>query len=155
MRGLVWLLAGVTTVVLAVGVAVVIQIDDWSRDLATNIAETRWDAGNPELRPLSVDDPLAALADLIVVEGSALPRWTLTGWQVTDSLIELRFVRTTRLFRFRDDITVRVADRGDRREVTAISASRVGHGDLGQNPRNLEELFRRLRSRLSGGPGRG
>ena len=139
---------------LAVGVTVVVQIDDWGRDLGTNVAETRWEAGNPDLRPISADAPLAALADLIAVEGSALSRWTLTGRQVTDSLIELRFVRTTRLFRFRDDITVRVADRGDRREVTAISASRVGHGDLGQNPRNLEALFRRLRSRLSAGSGR-
>jgi uncharacterized protein (DUF1499 family) len=143
------------TAVLAVGVAVVIQIDDWSRDLATNIAETRLDAANPDLRPLSADRSLSSLADLIAVEGSALPRWTLIGRQVTDSLIELHFVRTTRLFRFRDDITVRVADLGDRREVTAISRSRVGHGDLGQNPRNLEELLRTLRSRLSGGPGRG
>jgi uncharacterized protein (DUF1499 family) len=104
---------------------------------------------------LEVQLPLSDAADLIATVGVALPRWTLIRRVATDATVELHFVRSTRLFRFRDDITVRVADLGDRREVTAVSRSRVGRGDLGQNPRNLEELLRPLRSRLSGDPGRG
>ena len=54
----------------------------------------------------------------------------------------MRAVRKTRLFGFEDDVTARVYPDpvGARLELT--SASRLGKGDFGQNPRNLEELLR-------------
>ena len=77
-----------------------------------------------------------------------LPRWRLGGLAGN----EVRAVRTTRLFRFRDDVTARVtpAPHGARLQLT--SASRVGKGDLGQNPRNIEELVRAV-DREVGAPG--
>ena len=60
------------------------------------------------------------------------------------------FVRTSRLFRFKDDITMRIEDQGRERVVTGESRSRVGKGDLGQNPRNLRRLMTELRAVLDG-----
>ena len=67
-----------------------------------------------------------------------LPRWSLESSDGN----ELRAVRTTRLFRFRDDVMARVYPDPDGARVELTSASRLGKGDLGQNPRNLKELLR-------------
>jgi uncharacterized protein (DUF1499 family) len=82
------------------------------------------------------------------VEG--LPRWRLEAQEGE----VVRAVRTTRLFRFKDDVTARVSSdpKGARLELT--SASRIGKGDLGQNPRNLKELLGAV-EREVGGPDRG
>jgi uncharacterized protein (DUF1499 family) len=52
----------------------------------------------------------------------------------------VRAVRTTRLFRFRDDVKVRVYARADGAGSELTGASRVGKNDLGQNSRNIKEL---------------
>jgi uncharacterized protein (DUF1499 family) len=79
------------------------------------------------------------------VEG--LPRWSL---EAADGS-EVRAVRKTRLFRFKDDVTARVHPDLDGARLELTSASRLGRGDLGQNPRNLEELLRAV-DRETGGP---
>ncbi|HKH10915.1 MAG TPA: DUF1499 domain-containing protein [Rubrobacter sp.] len=79
-----------------------------------------------------------------------LPRWSL-GASEGD---EVRAVRTTRLFRFRDDITARVSPAPDGARLELASASRLGRGDLGQNPRNLKELLRAV-DREAGEPPKG
>ncbi len=79
------------------------------------------------------------------VEG--LPRWSL---EATDGS-EVRAVRRTRLLRFRDDVTARVRPDPDGARLGLTSASRLGKGDLGQNPRNLEELLQAV-DRETGGP---
>lgn len=155
LRYLGWLSVGTVVVALAVATIVAIQVDDWGRDLVTNVAATAWTATDPDLRPVAVELSPAATAALIASVGDALPRWAFVRRAVTDSMIELQFVRTTRIFRFRDDVTVTVTDHGDHREVNARSASRLGTGDLGQNPRNLRELTRALRARLEGQVTRG
>jgi uncharacterized protein (DUF1499 family) len=80
-----------------------------------------------------------------VVEG--LPRWS----QEAADGSEVRAVRKTRLFRFRDDVTARVRPDPGGARLELTSASRLGRGDLGQNPRNLEELLRAV-DRETGGP---
>ena len=70
------------------------------------------------------------------VEG--LPRWRLA----TPEGDEVRAVRKTRLFGFEDDVTARVYPDPDGARLGLTSASRLDRGDLGQNPRNLEELLR-------------
>jgi len=69
------------------------------------------------------------------VEG--LPRWRLAATEEA----EVRAVRRTRLFRFEDDVTARVFPHPNGARLELTSASRLGKGDLGQNPRNLEELL--------------
>ena len=71
------------------------------------------------------------------VEG--LPRWSLEASGGSEAR---GAVRTTRLFRFRDDVTARVRPDPDVARLDITSASRLGKGDLGQNLRNIEELLR-------------
>ena len=54
----------------------------------------------------------------------------------------MRAVRKTRLFRFEDDVAARVYPDPNGARLELTSASRLGKGDLGQTPRNLEELLR-------------
>ena len=77
-----------------------------------------------------------------------LPRWEV----VSSEEREVGAVRATRLFRFKDDVTVVVeaSESGSRAEFT--SASRVGKGDLGQNPRNLRELLEALEQEIESRP---
>lgn len=67
----------------------------------------------------------------------SLPRWALQN--SADG--ELHATRQTRLFGFEDDVTVRIVEQASGSEARFESASRVGKGDLGQNPRNLRELL--------------
>jgi uncharacterized protein (DUF1499 family) len=70
----------------------------------------------------------------------AQPRWTVESREQSPSGITIHLTHVTKVFRFTDDIHVRlVLDGGDTR-VEAESRSRIGAGDLGQNPRNLREL---------------
>ena len=90
-----------------------------------------------------------APAPLLAAIGRAvekLPRWTLEASEAG----EVRAVRTTRLLRFKDDVTARVSPAPEGARVELTSASRLGKGDLGQNPRNLEELLRAIETETDG-----
>jgi uncharacterized protein (DUF1499 family) len=67
----------------------------------------------------------------------SLARWRFEGSEGR----KLHAVRESRIFRFEDDVTVSLSARGTGSEVVFESASRVGKGDLGQNPRNLRDLI--------------
>lgn len=127
-------------------------VDDWSRDLTTNRASTSPAARNPSLRPIVSTLPASELADRAQASARQLPGWEVAGREEASGEISLRFIRTTRLMRFKDDITVHVrplAAEGEALcEVSAHSKSRVGKADFGQNPRNLAELMDKLRSSL-------
>jgi len=69
-----------------------------------------------------------------------LPRWRVTG----RGGAVIRATRTTRVFRFVDDVLLLLEPAAGGTLVHARSASRVGRGDLGQNRRNLAELWRAL-----------
>ncbi|MDZ4863081.1 MAG: DUF1499 domain-containing protein [Gemmatimonadota bacterium] len=70
---------------------------------------------------------------------------TLPRWQVQDTSGAVLWVtRTTRLFRFVDDLYILVEPRGSGSAVLVRSASRIGQGDLGQNRRNIIELWAAL-----------
>ena len=132
-------LAGAGLLVLA------LQVDDWRRDLTTNVAETDPEAEDPLLRPLELRRSVEETAVLIEHAAAGLSRWDVLDVAVDSAEAELHLVRTSRLFRFRDDVTVWVEGRGGGCAIRARSASRVGRGDLGQNPRNLRVLMRAIR----------
>jgi uncharacterized protein (DUF1499 family) len=73
-----------------------------------------------------------------------VPRWSVGS--AADH--EIKAVLRTRLLRFRDDVSVRVTDHEGGTRAEFRSASRVGKGDLGQNPRNLRELIEALKREL-------
>lgn len=158
-KKMVWLILLLT---LAPCVVVVLMVDDWSRDWTENTASTSVDAEDPWLRPAQLP-----LSPREVAE--RLERWATgaSAWEVvsrgSDGPIErLHLVHKTRLWRFRDDVQVTIEPMEIEGEqagveslaaeptgsmatgarVSAESASRIGKGDLGQNPRNLRELMR-------------
>jgi hypothetical protein len=104
--------------------------------LMTNVAETRPNHSFPELRT-----PLVPSNDE-TVHAAVLRAMRELGWQeIRDDREEISAVMVSPLFRFRDDVTVRLeqTDRGTL--IHARSASRVGKGDLAANARHLLELF--------------
>jgi len=61
---------------------------------------------------------------------------------------ELRAVATTRVWRFKDDVTVMVRREGEATTVNLRSKSRIGKGDLGANARRIRDFQQRLAARL-------
>ncbi len=144
-----WLLISLAALALAGGIALVASVDDWSRDLSTNRAATDERATDPALRPIHASQSIEELAELVVSAAGSLPNWSVQSKTIAGGSATVHLVRTTPLWRFRDDITVQIASDGQQRTIEAVSQSRVGKGDLGQNPRNLRELLAEIRRRLA------
>ncbi|HJT79205.1 MAG TPA: DUF1499 domain-containing protein [Gemmataceae bacterium] len=96
--------------------------------------------GDPALAP--VDLPLSPPDALgrVTAAVRGLPRWAVASEDAAAGT--LHATRRTRLWRFVDDIHVRLEPLPDgTTRLHARSKSRVGVGDFGQNRRNLLELF--------------
>ncbi len=129
----------VTAIWLAI---IIMQVDDWSRDWSTNVAEVTPDARDKDLQSPRFTESLDAVTRRIESWTRQQSNWTLESIRGTDRTNEIHLTRKTRLFRFTDDIHVRLSQLADGSVLfTAKSQSRVGKGDLGQNPRNLKELL--------------
>lgn len=136
--------------VLIVGPIVVLSlyVNDWSRDLSTNHAETTQNNPNPLLHPLTIPgerDSATAIVTNAIVQ---LDNWSIESITTEGKRTIIHATRTTKLFKFTDDIRVYLNDVDDGVQVTATSQSRVGKGDLGQNPRNIAELMKRVREQV-------
>lgn len=134
--------------VVATAAILVWQVDDWGRDLTTNVASTHSQSDDLALHPVRATCPLDEAAAAVMQAVSRLPRWTGGETSRDEDAVRLEFVRTTPLMRYKDDVTVLVESDGEGSVVSATSRSRVGRGDLGQNPRNLKELIRAVRQEL-------
>lgn len=68
---------------------------------------------------------------------------SLKRWEVESSSDgAVRAVRSTRLLKFKDDVNITISGSGEgSSHATFESESRIGKSDLGQNPKNLEELL--------------
>lgn len=107
--------------------------------LSTNVAETTPDTAFPELRPRTYAAPAALMFDVARRAAEAL-HWELSTVEPEERKIEA--VVTTRVIKFKDDVTIWVeADGEERSTLFARSASRVGKWDLGANTRHLMNLF--------------
>lgn len=147
--------------VLAPLAVMAMYVEDWSRDLTTNTAATSPAEADERLRPLdchAASETVEAAAETFV---QANPAWTLVRNQPkplpADSPVladlsgprdtTLHLVRRTGLMGYRDDIWLVLEATGESStRVHADSRSRVGKGDLGQNPRNLRELLAALKA---------
>ena len=72
-------------------------------------------------------------------------------WQIADaSAAEGRIEATavTRIFRFKDDIVIRIRPHSAGSRLDARSASRVGRSDLGANARRLHTFFDKTKNCL-------
>jgi uncharacterized protein (DUF1499 family) len=144
-----WIALGITATIFGL---IAWRIDDWGRDWSQNTAELTPNAERPELCPVElstgVNETIQRIQD-----------WTLSrsNWDVVSvdettgdpaaPSASLKLTRTSPIMRFVDDVTVtiNVNPDGDGVIVGGKSQSRIGKGDLGQNPRNLIELTRGLR----------
>lgn len=105
-----------------------------------NIAVTADSALDPRLQPRRIPAPAplvqAALGDVL----ARRPRWRLAGSR--DGV--LWATHTTPFLRFVDDVYILLVPGDGETTVYARSASRAGRDDLGQNRRNLADLWEAL-----------
>jgi uncharacterized protein (DUF1499 family) len=98
----------------------------------------------PDLGPL--DTPLARGR----VHAAARDAMTRAGWRIVGddaAAGRLEAIATTRWFRFKDDIVVRLRDRPDGgTRVDMRSKSRIGRSDLGTNARRIRTYLADLRT---------
>ena len=112
----------------------------------TNIAVTDSSARDPVLHPRMLPGAVPAVAARVEAAIATLPRWRLEG--AAPGVIWA--TRTTRVFRFVDDVYILLqpADAADdSTRLEARSASRLGRNDFGQNRRNLAELWSTLQDK--------
>lgn len=136
----------VSAVVATVAIVILSRIDDWSRDLTTNRART---SDSSSLKPLRLSGSVDHTVERLRNSVADMPHWQWIDQSRTpQGGAVINLVRTTALFRFQDDVQVTI-QRDDADPVVVvhvISRSRVGKGDLGQNPRNIKELLARLQN---------
>ena len=108
--------------------------------LTRNWADT--DEPGSTVLPLELPWPPTEALQRVESAVARMPRWAVVAVDRTAGT--LTATRATRLWRFVDDIRLRLeaTERGSR--LHARSQSRVGKGDFGQNRRNLVALFNAL-----------
>jgi len=114
-----------------------------------NDVETGRTPEYPDLRvreyAAAPDRVAAAVKDVL----GRMPRWRLVGSARGPEGHAIQAVRSTRLLRFEDDVTVRIRGEAGRTRVSVRSRSRVGKWDFGQNARNVRELLAALDAEVS------
>lgn len=91
-----------------------------------------------DLAPLVMAGSLEDVAGAIERAANQAKRWAVVA---RPSATELHLTRTTSWMSYTDDVQVTLRGEGDQVVVNARSQSRVGKGDLGQNRRNIRELW--------------
>jgi len=120
-------------------------IDDWKRDFTSSHAEISDSQADPRLKPLILEGSARDSVRIVRRAAGRIHGWEFVGDARHGNRTQIIFVRTSRLWQLKDDITLRVEDRGNRCILTGESSSRHGYGDLGQNPRNLRRIVDEIR----------
>ncbi|MEM6364700.1 MAG: DUF1499 domain-containing protein, partial [Planctomycetota bacterium] len=105
------------------------------------------DANKTCLQPVSLPQSPEEISESITEWAENRSLWSLVSQSSDGPITTINLTRRTAIMRFVDDVTVeiRALPQGGV-FVWAKSQSRVGKGDLGQNPRNLCELTDYLRT---------
>jgi uncharacterized protein (DUF1499 family) len=98
------------------------------RGNASNIAVTSDSAEAARLRTRVLKTTVAGTRSILLRAAQTMPRWNVAD----SSGSVLRTTRTTRIFRFVDDLYVLIEPRGSGSAILVRSASRIGEGDLGR-----------------------
>lgn len=151
--------------ILVVAGWVMLNFTSLLRGLTTNTAAISADADDPNFRPLVLSDSIDIVAERIEawtkttsiwdvvskedvskeVESQEVLSQEVLSQEVGPERVTMHLTRTTRVFGFVDDIHVTITSADGGCTVTATSQSRIGKGDLGQNPRNLKALIAALK----------
>jgi uncharacterized protein (DUF1499 family) len=104
------------------------------------------DTDEPGAEPGPLDLPLPVDVVMAQIESAirTLPRWRVESSDAAAGTITA--TRRTRIFRFTDDVTIRLEPIVSSTRIHVRSKSRVGKSDFGQNRRSVRELFAALRS---------
>ncbi len=130
----------------AVVLYLVVTVDDWRRDFTTNHAEI--DSSPPHA--FVTQRSAADLVEALKWAARRIGSWEYVETTAAGQDTLVLFIRTSKVFRLKNDIRMHVRDRGKSRVVFGESRSRWGGGDLGQNPRNLREILAELKSVFEG-----
>ena len=103
----------------------------------------------PDLQPQLFRQPVEQVFDAAAAVAHEMG-WDVTQEDRTKGVIQA--VASTRLFRFKDDVTVLFGHEGDQTKVVVRSHSRIGKGDLGTNARRIRAFQAALAKRLGGAP---
>lgn len=98
-------------------------------------------AGYPDIEPALLDEPLARAFERALAAAHSL-EWEIVAAVPAEGRIEA--TDTTRWFRFKDDIVIRVTASGTGSRVDIRSKSRLGRSDLGANARRVRNFLRAL-----------
>jgi uncharacterized protein (DUF1499 family) len=99
----------------------------------------------PDVQPQRFNQPLDKVFEAALAVAQAM------GWEIRETNREqgiIEAVATTRLFKFKDDVTVMITREGDATIVNVRSKSRVGKSDLGTNARRIRAFQAELAKRL-------
>ena len=136
----------------AIGLAyILIGIDDWSRDWVEHEATLRFEPTQRRVGQLLAAPPghpghvsMSEWSDAVQWAGNRIKNLEFSGEVSDGDTLILKFVRTHRLLRIKDDLTVRVTRDGAMQTIETHSKARLGIGDLGRNPRNIRRLYAEL-----------
>jgi uncharacterized protein (DUF1499 family) len=115
-----------------------------------NIVETGRTPEYPDIQPRTYQQSTAEVFDAALHVINRLSRWSLVGYDEKQGDIQAE--ARTMLWRFVDDVRIRVVDRGGATVVEVRSASRVGRGDFGQNARRIRGFLKELDRQLAAAP---
>lgn len=105
-----------------------------------NVADTAIPT-HADLKPLD----LPITIERLITKLQTKKIWRYSTEEIDLSGKRIHLVRRTRVFRFADDIYLTWSDIPGGIRLNAHSQSRIGKGDLGQNRRNILEIFKKLR----------
>ena len=106
-------------------------------------------AAYPDIVP--IDLALAPAAAFAKARAAA----NAMGWAIVaadSSAGRIEATATTRVFRFRDDVVIRIRPRDGGSRLDIRSVSRIGGSDLGKNASRIREFIVRLRESVSRAP---
>jgi len=135
-----WLLAAVVIAALTVAFTAWPLIND---------VETGKTPEYPDLRVKEYAAGAERVSKALEAALAKLPRWEIVGSGKGQASHSFQAVHTTPVFRFKDDVSVRIWREGERTRVSVRSRSRIGKADFGQNARNIRELLAALDRELS------
>ena len=100
----------------------------------------------PDIRPLAMIDDADAVFARAMDLAKQREGWTVTGTTLKGDVSSFEVVAVSKIFRFHDDVIVRVTKVENGCVVDVRSRSRVGKGDLGANAARIREFLQALNS---------
>ena len=141
----------------AIGIAyILLGIDDWSRDWVEHEATLGFEPASKSVGRLLTAPPghpsrvsLTEWSRAVEWAGKRIKNLEFSGEIDDGDTLILKFVRTHRILRLKDDITVRIRRSGRGQTIETHAAARLGLGDLGRNPRTIRRLYAELEDILA------